>query len=102
MVCRHKDILYSKRLAHWLEELSSELLSVIRYDALWGSIRKDPVLNEGYGNVISGDLTQRYDARKFRESVCDLGRNTYPRFDFVSRANISIHKDASGFVPGNV
>ena len=71
VVCRRKDIRYSKQLAHCLEELSSELLTFLRYDALRGSIRKDPVLNEGYDNVISCDLTQQYDARKFRESVGD-------------------------------
>ena len=67
VVYLRKDIRHSKQLARCLEELSSELLSVIRYDALWGSIRKGPVLNEGYGNVVSGDPTQRYDARKFRK-----------------------------------
>ena len=71
VVCHRKNIRYSKQLPHCLEEISSELLSVIRYDALRGSIRKDLVFIEGYGNVVSGYLTQRYDAHKFRESVGD-------------------------------
>ena len=71
VVCGRKDIGNPKRFTYCLEELSSELLLVVGDDALRGSIRKDPVLNEGDDDVVSGDLPKRYDPREFREAISD-------------------------------
>ena len=69
VVCRRKDIRDSKQLAYCLEELGSQLIFVAGDDALLGSIRTDPVLNECNCDVVSGDIPQRYDPCEFRKAV---------------------------------
>ena len=56
VVCRRKDIRYSKQLAHCLEELSSELLSVIRDDALRAHTKRPSAQRR---------LRQRYKRRSY-------------------------------------